>query len=183
MIKDLYEYYAHMYFKEKFIKENGDISKKSIVHHNSKYNVGVSLYNKILKKFHELIVNDILNGEDFILPERLGIVGIRKNKTKIKVDDKGNIITNAPIDFKSTMELWEKNESAKKQKKVVRHVNDHTKRYVHRWYWNKHDANFRNKTAYSFIPSRTNKRLLAKVLKDEDNNIDFYTRYSRHKKF
>lgn len=182
-VHDLYDYYSHLYFKEKFLKKNGELSKKSIVHKNSKYNIGSSLYHKILKDFHKMVVNDVLSGEDFIIPERLGIIGIRKNKTIIKTDEEGNVITNAPINYKATLDLWEKDPKAKENKKIIRHINEHTNRYVHRWYWNKYDANFRNKTAYSFIPTRTNKRLLAKVLNDEDSSVDFYTRFSKGKKF
>jgi hypothetical protein len=182
-IKDIYEYYAQMYFKEKFIKKDGTVSKKSIVHKNSKYNVIIKTYNNIIKDYHELMCDDILKGKDFTIFERLGVIGIRKNKIKIKVKDNGEVETNAPIDFKSTMELWADNKEAKEKKILIRHINIHTKKYIHRWYWDKNHANFRNKTAYSFIPSRKNKRNLAQVLKDEDSEVDFYTRYSRTKKF
>ena len=182
-IKEIYEYYCHMYFKEKFIKVNGEASIKSKVHKDSKYNITSSQYNKIVKEFHQLIVKDILKGEDFILFERLGTIGVRKNKIKIKVDVNGVVQTNAPIDFKATNDLWDENPEAKEKKILIRHINHHTKKYIHRWYWDKGDANFRCKSAYSFIPSRTNKRLLATVLKDEDNEVDFYTRFNRQKKF
>lgn len=182
-IKEIYDYYCHMYFKEKFIKKDGTISKKSTVHKNSKYNISIKLYNDIIKDFHDIISEEILKGIDFNIPERLGVIGIRKNKTKIKIDEQGNVITNAPIDFKATRELWDVNEKARENKTVIKHINEHTKRYIHRWYWNKGDANFRNKTAYCFIPCRKNKRELAKVLKDENNDVDFYTRYSQNKKF
>ena len=182
-ITDIYDYYCHMYFKEKFIKKNGEVSKKSIVHKDSKYNIPITVYNTILKDFHLMMCESILKGKDFTLFERLGIIGIRKNKISIKVNEKGEVLTNAAIDFKSTLELWDQNKEAKEKKTLVRHINNHTQKYVHRWYWNKGDANFRNKTAYSFIPSRANKRLLAKILKDEDSDVDFYTRFNRRKKF
>jgi hypothetical protein len=182
-IKDIYDYYCHMYFKEKFIKKDGELSKKSIVLKDSKYNIPITVYNTIIKDFHIMMCESILKGKDFTLFERLGVIGIRKNKIKIKVSDTGDVVTNAPIDFKSTMDLWEENKEAKEKKLLIRHINQHTKKYIHRWYWDKGDANFRNKTAYSFIPSRANKRNLAKILKDEESEVDFYTRHNRRKKF
>lgn len=182
-IKDIYEYYCQMYFKERYLKKDGTLSKDFKVHSDSKYNIPVKLYNNILKDFHKLVSDDILNGKDFTLFERLGVIGIRKNKIKIKVEDNGKVQTNAPVDYKATKELWKENKEAKEKKLLIRHINTHTRRYIHRWYWDKYHANFRNKTAYSFIPCRANKRKLAKILKDEDSNVDYYARYGKNKKF
>jgi len=181
--RDLYTFFANTHFKEKIIKKDGTESRYYKIHKGSKFNIGQTLFTKILERYFELVVEDILKAEDYKLPQRLGIIGIRKNKTKIKVDKNGKILTNAPIDFKSTQELWEKDPIAKKQKRLIRFLNYHTKGYIHRWYWDKYHANFQNKSAYSFIPSRKNARLLAKLLQDPNNDVDFYGRYNYNKKF
>lgn len=181
-IKDIFYYYCFRYFKEYPLKKDGTISKRPKVYHDSIYNVSITDYHNILKDFYGHISERILKGEDFKMFERLGTIGIRKNKIHIKINKEGDVITNAPIDFKKTMELWQDDSEAKEKKVLVRHLNEHTNRYIHRWYWDKSVANFRNKIAYAFIPSRKNKRKLSKKLKSDDN-VDYYTRYNKNKQF
>jgi hypothetical protein len=138
--------------------------------------ISYSVFTQIIKEFYKEISNMIIfNTFEFRMPYRLGRLRIRKYKPKIKVNADGTIDKSRLfIDYASTKKLWSTNEEAKENKKLVFHLNDHTNGYQHRWFWEKRTSNIPNHSAYCFIPSRFNKRTLAKALKDEDIEIDFF---------
>jgi len=175
-VKEIYNYYSLFYFKEYPTTKEGVVSKIPKIHRKGKYYVSLTLFSKILKDFYKGISEEILKGYYFPLFSRMGNISIRKMKLTFKVDDTGELITNAPIDWKSTLDLWQEDEDAKNQKILVRHINTHSNGYIYRWFYDRGLANFRNKTKYAFIPSRENQRNLAKLIKDENNEIDFYNR-------
>ena len=85
-----------------------------------------------------------------------------------------NMIVFNTFEYANTNKLWSTNKEAKKNKKLVFHLNDHSNGYQHRWFWEKRESNIPNHSAYCFLPSRLNKRTLAKALKDENTDIDFF---------
>lgn len=113
------------------------------------------VFKTILKELNEGIRDKILqNSEDIHLPCGLGRIRIKKRKMtfnkereKLKVD-------------------WA---TSRKLKKTVYHLNDHTNGNRYRWFWYKRTNFFFNQQLkpYAFIPSRENKRALAKILKTE----------------
>jgi hypothetical protein len=119
--------------------------------------INYKTYRKICEEFNKLTSEDILlNAGEFKLPYRLGEIRIEKKKmvfdtTRMKID-------------------WQATRKAGFQ---VYHINDHRDNYRYRWYWKKKGAVVKNKTLYSFIPSRANKRELAKLLKT-DKSIDYF---------
>ena len=62
--------------------------------------------------------------------------------------------------------------ASKKLGKRIYHLNDHTGGYKYRFYWTK--GIIKNITAYSFIPTRTNTRTLAGILKDKNRELDYF---------
>ena len=114
-------------------------------------------FRKICDEFNKLIIDEILvNSEEVRLPYRLGT--IRVKKTKMKYDDKNKL----KIDWAASKKLG----------KRIYHLNDHTGGYKYRFYWTK--GIVKNITAYSFIPTRTNTRTLASILKDKDRQLDYF---------
>lgn len=119
--------------------------------------VDKQLFRKICDEFNKLIIDEILiNSEDIRLPYRLGT--IRVKKSKMKYDDKNKL----KIDWAASRKLG----------KRIYHLNDHTGGYKYRFYWTK--GIVKNITAYSFIPTRTNTRTLASILKDKDRQLDYF---------
>lgn len=168
--KDFYEFYTFLYFKEYL---NG--SKKATIYKNSEYYISYSDYCKVLDSLNIEIRNLILNEAfDFNIPYRMGLLSIRKKKYIPYLDDNGKLINNLPVDWNSTLELWKSDEKSKNKKTLVRYFNNHTKGYVAKWYYSVRKANYRYKSGYRFIPCRTAKLELAKLLKDETTNIDYY---------
>tara|TARA_R110000744_G_scaffold324921_1_gene430745 strand:- start:339 stop:803 length:465 start_codon:yes stop_codon:yes gene_type:complete len=114
-------------------------------------------YRKICDEFNKLIIDEILiDSSEIRLPYRLGTLRIKKSK--MKYDDKNKL----KIDWAAS----------KKTGKRIYHLNDHTGGYKYRFYWTK--GIVKNITAYSFIPTRTNTRRLASILKDKERELDYF---------
>ena len=104
----------------------------------------------IVKAINLDIQDRLLKGEDVVLPKRMGRLEIRKGNPTIEIKD-GKIVTNLPIDWKSTTELWYEDNEAYKNKKLVRFESFET--FI--IYYNKEFANYENKSFYKFMPTRT----------------------------
>tara|TARA_R100000951_G_C2609159_1_gene170664 strand:- start:316 stop:780 length:465 start_codon:yes stop_codon:yes gene_type:complete len=119
--------------------------------------VDKQLFREICDEFNRMVIEEILlNSEEVRLPYRLGTVRIKKSK--MKYDDKNKL----KIDWAASRKLG----------KRIYHLNDHTGGYKYRFYWTK--GIIKNITAYSFIPTRTNTRNLASILKDKNRELDYF---------
>lgn len=167
---NFYEFYSSQYFKKHDSKRN-----RVIIDRTNIFYVDYSKYCKVIDMFNKALRDEILhNSFDYNLPSRLGLLGIRKKKRIPWIDKEGNLVNTLPVDWKATLELWEVDPKAKKEKKLVRHFNEHSKGYIAQWYYSTTKATYKWKSAYSFIPCRTAKLGLSKVMKDEDSKTDYY---------
>ena len=135
----------------------------------------LATYRKVIKEFNTKVCNSIVeNSDEFRLPFRLGYLRIRKFKTKYKLDHNGKLKTNMlKPNWVATKELWETNEKAKEDKKIVYHTNSHTDGYYYKWYWDKRVCNIKNSSVYSLVMTRANSRKIANVIKNNDS-IDYF---------
>tara|TARA_Y100001973_G_C5176974_1_gene322536 strand:- start:743 stop:1213 length:471 start_codon:yes stop_codon:yes gene_type:complete len=137
--------------RDSFKAFNKDQSPESL------FFIDYKTYRSVCEKFNKKVVEDILyNAGEFKLPYRLGEIRIQKKKMKFDT-------SKMKINWKATKESGFR----------VYHMNDHRDNYRYRWYWKKKNVIVQNKTLYSFIPSRANKRELAKLLKT-DKSIDYF---------
>jgi hypothetical protein len=141
-----------------------------------KTQVSYSDYCAVLNKFNKDISKAIMeDAYEYILPNRVGTIRIKKYKPKIQLDDEGKLITNnLAVDYKATNELWRNNEEAKENKKLVYHLNNHSDGYRYVWYYSTYRSNLPNKSLYRFVPTRTNKRELSKLIKDDTFKGNYY---------
>lgn len=118
----------------------------------SKYNIEYKIYRSICEDANKLLMSQIIeDGWFFRMPYRLGVIRLKKRKVDFK-------------NLKPDFGLFNKSSEEYKNK----HLNDHSGNYYVKFYWNKKLATIiKNKTAYSFIPTRFNKRSLAALLKRE----------------
>jgi len=137
--------------------------------------VNRKIFGKIIRNYNREICKYIVNdSEEFRMPFRVGYLRIRKFKQRLILDPDGKLKTrHFKVDWKKTNELWNKNEEAKKAKKVVYHINEHSNRYYFKWYWFKITSNIKNVHYYTLVMSRQNKRLIAKAL-NENDKLDYY---------
>ena len=117
------------------------------------YKVDKSTYRNICIDFNEMLIDYIISDAgEVTLPCRLGTLRIKKIKSKNR----------KMVDWKLTKEYG----------KLIYHLNMHTDGYYYKWFWHKKKAIFTNKSAYSFSPTRNNKRTLASLLKS--NSVEFF---------
>lgn len=106
-------------------------------------------FKNVLKDFNKGMY-EILCSRDYVfkLPRRLGNITIYKYKNYIKVDENGNIKTNLPIDFNSTMQLWKEDPEARENKTLLRYENSQSSRYTFKIVYDTFNANYKNKNVY-----------------------------------
>jgi len=123
---------------------------------DSKYYIDYRTFRTICEEFNKELSNEILEGYFFKMPYRLGILRIKKRK----------------IDFNNLKpDFGEFNKSEIKNK----HLNEHSNNYYVKYHWNKRFATLiKNRSLYSFIPTRANKRTLAKLIKSDHLQIQHF---------
>ena len=123
-----------------------------------KKNCGKLTSQEFRKSIHLInlaIQESIARGEDLTIPQKMGELQLRKFNTNIDFKD-GKLVTNLPIDWKRTLELWSEDKQAEKEKFLVRLETPS----IFRLYYKKQKANYTNK---SFMQFRTNRSLKQKL--------------------
>ena len=134
---------------------------------DSKYVLTDCQYLKIIRLINNELRQSLINGNDILLPERMGRLELRKSTNSIKFVD-GKIKTNLPVDWNTTLKLWYTNPSSKIKKQLVRQENTET----YKVYYNRNKANYNNKSFYEFSTNREIKIGLKKNIKL--NKIDAF---------
>jgi len=105
----------------------------------------IKIWECFVDKFNKSLLEEAY---DIRLPYRLGVLTIKKSKLNI----------NKPlIDYKATREAGMK----------VYHMNEHSRGYRYMFNWKKSQCIVPNKAAYKFLPTRTLKRELARLIKEK----------------
>lgn len=151
-------------------KINADYGMKDFYKYykkNSENPVPYSVFSELIKYTNkELSKKIIKEAFEFKLPYHLGTIMIKKRKMSFK-----NINRLKP-DWSETLKLWKQDKEAKDNKQLIFHLNSHTDNFRAQWFYNKSFAKYKNKSAYAFVATRTNKRELAKEIKN--NGITKY---------
>ena len=123
-------------------------------------------FGKIIKDIHLAMREALYNGGELLLPERMGLLEIRKKPVVLKM--KGNkVITNRPVNWKETVRLWHEDKEARDNKTLVRQ----DVKAVYSIIYNKRHACYDNKTFYRFLPMRGFKKELSNKIKNDELNI------------
>lgn len=109
-------------------------------------------YRCIVEDYFDFISSEVLDkSREVRLPARMGVIYVEKLKpfsyTRKQLQ----------VDFKATKDL----------NQTVLHFNEHTNGYRFRFHWNKRDILTRFSRAYEMIFTRTNKRRLAYLIKND----------------
>lgn len=116
----------------------------------------------IIRQVNNLLAENILNGEDIVLPHRLGTIELRKYPTRISICN-GKLVTNLPIDWDRTLKLWSEDEEAYKERTLVKMEEKETFKV----FYNKRTANYENKSFMQFEVNRDLKRRLKQKIKSK----------------
>lgn len=138
--------------KPKNIRDSYRYYKKT-----SKNPIDIKTYIEMCNEYNKFLINKVLDGEEITLPSRMGTLSIVGKKQKITYDENGNVKGLAP-DWVKTKKLWETNSKAKEKKQLVYHTNEHSSNIRYRFFWSKSRVLVTNKTLYSLLITRTNKR-------------------------
>ena len=122
---------------------------------------------RIIREVNNLLAEELIKGNAIKLPHKLGTLEIRKRPTRIAVVE-GKLVTNLPVDWDATLELWYQDEESYNNRTLVRIENEE----VFKVYYNKKDANYNNKSFYEFKPNREIKRSLTKSARE--GNLDAF---------
>ena len=112
-------------------------------------------FRRVIRYINSLLQESLALGKDINLPCRMGRLELRKFKTSVSFRD-GKMITNLPIDWDETLNLWyEDKESFKEKRKVRMEVPE-----IFRVYYKKSTANYNNKSFFTFKVNRDLKQKL-----------------------
>lgn len=121
-----------------------------IYSNNELYNISYDLYKSILLEYYKKLMKEILNGYLYKLPNRLGYISITKRLVNV------HSLTRHGIDWVESV----------KNRKVIYHLNTHSKNYIYRFKWHKDNTLVPNLYFYKFVATRSNKRELASIIKN-----------------
>lgn len=128
---------------------------------NGWYNIGRPVTEKefyaIIRGVNKRLAENLSNGESIDLPNRMGILELRKYEHGVSIVG-GKVKNTYPVDWPETLKLWFEDEEARKNKTLLRNE----QKFVYHVRYNKYKANYENKTFYQF----TLNRLIKKALKE-----------------
>ena len=136
--------------------------------------IGVKEFNDIQKEFWERIFNEVIyKGYQFRMPGGLGTLTLTSRKPTVTIDSEYNVVrTNAPIDYKATTALWERDPEAKERKIRLYHTNVATDGNIYSIKLLQ-DRRFRGHfiSVYNLKPSRGNARGLAEYIRNNGSPL------------
>lgn len=145
---------------------NGVYSAYKWVRKNKWLNIGRPVteheFYTIVRQVNNLLAENILSGEDIVLPHRLGTIELRKYDTRISICN-GKLVTNLPIDWDRTLKLWSEDEEAYKERTLVKME----EKEIFNVFYNKRTANYENKSFMQFEVNRDLKRRLKQKIKSK----------------
>lgn len=131
---------------------------------NGWYDVGRAVkeheFYAIVRQMNNLVAEELLKGNDIILPHRLGTIELRKYDAVMKLTD-GKVKTNLPIDWDRTLKLWSEDEEAYKERTLVKME----EKEIFKVFYNRAGATYNNKSFFEFEVNRDLKRRLKQKIK------------------
>lgn len=115
----------------------------------------------IVRNINNCLAENLLLGEDIVFPQRMGSLELRKYDAKISFNN-NKLVTNLPIDWNRTINLWQEDEEAYKNKTLVKME----EKEIFKVYYNKKRANYNNKSFMRFHVNRSLKVKIKQRIKD-----------------
>jgi hypothetical protein len=131
---------------------------KESIDEGSPYDIPYSVYVSVTTSYIKSMIERLYEGIKVRLPFRLGALQIVKKKMYFKTQ----INKRLGIDWAAT----------NKYGKLIHHTNEHSDKYKFLYSWDRRTSRIKNIQSYRFIPCRTLKRTLAKLIKE--HNKDYF---------
>lgn len=140
---------------------------------NKWFNIGRPLkeheFYQIIRKINMYLAEELVNGNDVVLPNRMGKLELRKRNATPSIDKSGKLRITYAIDWDKTLQLWYNDEQAYNKKTLVRLPDKN----IFRVRYDKTSANYNNKSFMEFQVNRDIKTRLKHKIKN--NEIDAFS--------
>ena len=150
----------------------GSYDAYKYIRKNKWFNIGRPLteheFYQIIRRIHNYLAENLINGNYVIFPNRMGKLELRKRNALPIIDKNGNLKVTYAIDWDNTLKLWYEDEEAFNNKTLVRFP----ERNIFRIKYNKNTANYNNKSFMEFQVNRNIKVRLKQKIKN--NEIDAF---------
>ena len=128
----------------------------------SQRSVDIKTYIDIANNYNKFLIERVLDGEEVTLPSNMGTIAVIGSKQKIRFDENDKPIL--PPDWVKTKQLWDSNEQAKREKKLIYQLNEHSNGVRYKLHWSKRRVLIENKTIYSLRLTKPNKIAINKAI-------------------
>lgn len=135
---------------------------KSEIVDNHKFSLTRKEFNEIAKTLFDLRFEELLKGEQILLPGRSGLFELKKYKNKYS----------KAIDWGSTNKIYKEYNKNNKDKKFIYHKNYHTNGYRLLIFWDKRKCVMINKHMYKFRLTRKRNEELNKYFRTNISAIN-----------
>lgn len=151
--------------KHKVSKSLGVYDAYKYIRKHKWLNIGQRLteheFYSIIRTVNNYLAEELANGNDITLPQRMGRLEIRKHDAKIKLEN-GKVKTNLPIDWDATLKLWYEDKESFNNKTLIRME----EKEIFKVYYNKAKADYTNKSFIQFDVNREIKKKLKHNIKE-----------------
>lgn len=103
----------------------------------------------VIRQINKIVAKEIIDGNAFVLPSRMGKLELRKYKRGVSIVD-GTLKITYPVDWGKTWRLWYEDEECREKNVLLRDE----QKYVYKVYYDKSTANYENKRFYKFTLNR-----------------------------
>lgn len=130
-----------------------------LIRKNKWFNIGRPLKEKefyaVVRGVNNLLADNLANGETVTLPEKMGVLELRKWEAGVRLVE-GKLKITYPVDWKETWKLWYKDAEARQNNILLRNE----QKQVYSIRYNKYRATYENKVFYEFTLNRFIKKAL-----------------------
>lgn len=143
----------------RWIKKNKGFSLKQPI--------SEKLFGIIIRRVNLAIRDKIISGGSIVFPHNMGILELVKYRPKIKILN-NKVKANLPIDWKRTLEYWNQDNNAFKDKKLIRIES----KEIFKIRYSKRLCKYKNKNYFYFYPNREMKlKLKEKIINKETDTF------------
>lgn len=142
----VYDYY-------KFYRKNKPKDKK--------YVLSESQYFAIIRRINEALAELFIHGKEIKFPARMGTLELRKTLKTPKLTAEGKVVFHTVIDWDKTIKLWYEDPESLQKKTLVRQES----KEIYKSFYNKTNANYKNKSYFIFKVGKEVRRALSKNIK------------------
>lgn len=129
---------------------------------DAEFRLTESQYFSIIRKINQHLATAILSEGSVKLPCSMGKIELRRYKIEPKIDQDGKLVYKAPIDWDATLKLWYEDKEEYDKKTLIKIISKDNFRII----YNKNNAQYANKSFFSFNINRELKKNIYEAAKD-----------------